>query len=66
MPHTIEKNIRGTIISFSDDKILENLKVFYSSINKSKPDSVKGSFIKKVTIASTMGVGLQINQASLR
>ena len=53
-------------ISFSDDKILENLKVFYSSINKSKPDSVKGSFIKKVTIASTMGVGLQINQASLR
>ena len=53
-------------ISFSDDKILENLKVFYSSINKSKPDSVKGSFIKKVTIASTMGVGLQINQGSLR
>ena len=53
-------------ISFSDDKILENLKVFYSSINKSKPDSVKGSFIKKVTIASTMGVGLNINQASLR
>ena len=53
-------------ISFSDDKILENLKVFYSSINKSKPDSVKGSFIKKVTIASTMGVGLTINQASLR
>ena len=53
-------------ISFSNDKILENLKVFYSSINKSKPDSVKGSFIKKVTIASTMGVGLQINQASLR
>ena len=53
-------------ISFSDEKILENLKVFYSSINKSKPDSVKGSFIKKVTIASTMGVGLQINQASLR
>ena len=53
-------------ISFSDEKILENLKVFYSSINKSKPDSVKGSFIKKVTIASTMGVGLQINQNSLR
>ncbi len=53
-------------ISFSEEKILENLKVFFSSINKSKPDSVKGSFIKKVSIASTMGVGLQINQASLR
>ena len=38
----------------------------YSSIIKSKPENVKGSFIKKVTIASTMGIGLQINQASLR
>ena len=37
-----------------------------SSVSKSKPDAVKGSFIKKVTIASTMGVGLNINQASLR
>ena len=53
-------------ISFKEDEILENLKIFYSSIVKSKPDAVKGSFIKKVTIASTMGIGLQINQASLR
>ena len=44
----------------------ENIKTFYSSISKSKPDAVKGSFIKKVTIASTMGVGLNINQGSLR
>ena len=53
-------------IDFSDEDILENLKTIYSSIVKSKPDAVKGSFIKKVTIASTMGVGLNINQASLR
>ncbi len=53
-------------LSFSEDDIIENLKVFYTSIIKSKPDAVKGSFVKKVTIASTMGVGLQINQASLR
>ena len=46
--------------------MLENLKAFFSAINKSKPDTVKGSFIKKVTIASTMGVGLEINVASLR
>ena len=46
--------------------LLENLKTFLSSIQKSKPESVKGSFIKKVTIASTMGVGLEINLASLR
>ena len=53
-------------IDFSDEDLLENIQTFYSSIVKSKPDAVKGSFIKKVTIASTMGIGLNINQASLR
>ena len=67
------KNDKGGIvhagigkISFDENDLLENLKFFYSSINKSKPETVKGSFIKKVTIASTMGVGLQINATSLR
>lgn len=53
-------------LSFKDEDILSNLKTFYSSINKSKPDAVKGAFIKKVTIASTMGVGLEVNLTSLR
>ena len=53
-------------LSFKDEDILSNLKTFYSTVNKSKPDAVKGAFIKKVTIASTMGVGLKINQTSLR
>ena len=53
-------------LDFSEEDLLENIKTFYSSVSKSKPDSVKGSFIKKVTIASTMGFGLNINQASLR
>ena len=53
-------------MNFDDNDLLENLKFFYTSINKSKPESVKGSFIKKVTIASTMGVGLEIKVASLR
>ena len=53
-------------MNFDDNDLLENLKFFYTSINKSKPESVKGSFIKKVTIASTMVVGLEINLASLR
>ena len=53
-------------MSFNDDDLLDNLKNFFSSINKSKPETVKGSFVKKVTIASTMGVGLEINVMSLR
>jgi len=53
-------------LNFSEEDLLENLKTFYFSILKSKPDSVKGSFIKKVSIASTMGFGLKINSSILR
>ena len=53
-------------LDFNEDDLLQNLKAFYETIHKNKPDSVKGSFIKKVTIASTMGVGLKINATSLR
>ena len=53
-------------MNFNDNDLLQNLKAFFNSINKSKPEGVKGSFIKKVTIASTMRVGLEINAASLR
>ena len=67
------KNDKGGIIhagfgkiNFNQDDLLENLKSLFSTISKSKPDTVKGSFIKKVTIASTMGVGLEINVTSLR
>ena len=47
-------------LNFTEEDLLENLKTFYSSISKSKPDTVKGSFIKKVSIASTMGFGLKL------
>ena len=53
-------------LNFSEEDLLDNLKAFYSSISKNKPDAIKGSFVKKVTIASTMGVGLEINTSSLR
>ena len=53
-------------LSFPEEDIFLNLKTFYSSIVKSKPDAVKGSFVRKVTIASTMGIGLKVNQSSLR
>ena len=53
-------------MSFAENDLLENLKTFFISISKSKPEGVKGSFIKKVTIASTMGVGLELNASSLR
>ena len=53
-------------LNFKSEHLFENLKVFFDVINKNKPESHKGSFIKKVTIASTMGVGLEINANDLR
>ena len=55
-------------LNFKEEDLFENLKAFYNAILKSKPDTVKGSkrsFIKKVSIASTMGFGLEINLGSL-
>ena len=55
-------------LNFKEEDLFENLKAFYDAILKSKPDTVKGSkrsFIKKVSIASTMGFGLEINLGSL-
>jgi|TARA_B110000495_G_C22965836_1_gene566409 large subunit ribosomal protein L1 len=53
-------------LDFKEEDLLENLKAFYDTVSKSKPESSKGSFIKRVTIASTMGFGLKINAGSLR
>ena len=53
-------------LKFNENDLLENLKSFYNEINKNKPNTVKGSFIKKVSIASTMGFGLKINVGDLR
>ena len=53
-------------LKFNASDLLDNLKTFYNEINKSKPDTVKGSFIKKVSIASTMGFGLEVNLGDLR
>jgi len=53
-------------LDFTAEDLLENLRTFYLSIVKAKPDTIKGSFVKKVTIASTMGFGLEINATTLR
>ena len=52
--------------SFSVDALVENLKSLVDAVNKSKPASVKGIFLKKVSVSSTMGVGVRVDQASLQ
>ena len=49
--------------SFDADKLLGNLDAFVSLIIKTKPSVVKGKYIKSVTISSTMGPGIKIDEA---
>jgi large subunit ribosomal protein L1 len=52
-------------LSFAKDKIESNIKAFVGAVVKAKPAGVKGSYLKSVTISSTMGVGLKLNTAEV-
>jgi len=56
-------NINLTIgkVSFSSEKLAENLKTIYSTLVKLRPATVKGVFVQNVAIASTMGPGIKID-----
>jgi len=48
-------------VSFDGDKLQENYAAFMKALLSAKPTTSKGKFIKKVTVASTMGPGIQVN-----
>ena len=48
-------------VSFEDEKLIENLKTFVTLIIKSKPSVVKGTFVKNISVSSTMGPGIKID-----
>ena len=50
--------------SFDADKLVENLNSFVTTILKLKPATVKGDFVKNISISSTMGPGIKINPNS--
>ena len=51
--------------SFSEEQILENAKAFIDAIIKAKPTGAKGTYMKKVSLSSTMGVGIQVDTANM-
>ncbi len=55
-------NVHGIIgkASFTEKQLVENLDVFMSTIIKAKPASVKGDYMKNVSITTTMGPGIKI------
>jgi len=52
-------------VDFDAVKVKENLESLLVALNKSKPASAKGTFIKKITLSTTMGAGVTIDQATL-
>jgi len=53
-------------VSFDEKALFENIETIYNTIMKAKPASVKGRYLKKMTISSTMGPGIKIDYAALR
>jgi large subunit ribosomal protein L1 len=51
--------------SFSEQALAENVRAFVTAINRSKPTGIKGTFLKKVSLSSTMGPGLKLELTSL-
>jgi large subunit ribosomal protein L1 len=47
-------------ISFTPEKLTENIQAFINYINSLKPHAVKGTYVKSITIAATMSPGIQI------
>ncbi|MBL1271002.1 MULTISPECIES: 50S ribosomal protein L1 [Marinobacter] len=52
-------------VEFSAQNIKENLESLIADLKKAKPSSAKGVYLKKITISSTMGPGLTIDQSGL-
>ena len=51
--------------SFEESALEQNVKTIYETIMKAKPASVKGAYLKKMTISSSMGPGIKIDHGSI-
>jgi large subunit ribosomal protein L1 len=52
-------------VGFEVNALKENLRALLADLQKLKPSTAKGVYMKKVTVSSTMGPGIQVDQASL-
>ena len=62
--HAVVNNGVGKL-SFTVESLLDNIKVLVTAIQKAKPASAKGVYIRSVSVSSTMGPGLKINPSEL-
>ncbi len=50
--------------SFTQDALIENIKAFAGAVSKAKPTGVKGTYVQKISISSTMGPGVHVEPGS--
>ena len=51
-------------VSFEPEKLAENIRAFVDAVNRAKPSGAKGTYLKKVSISSTMGPGVSLDLTS--
>ncbi len=51
--------------SFEVDALLENLRALVDALNKARPAAAKGVYLKKISVSSTMGAGIRVDQSSV-
>ncbi|WP_136646110.1 50S ribosomal protein L1 [Tabrizicola sp. YIM 78059] len=51
-------------VSFDEGKLAENVRAFVDAVSKAKPTGAKGTYLKKVSLSSTMGPGVSVDIAS--
>jgi large subunit ribosomal protein L1 len=51
--------------SFDDDKLADNIKAFVDAVSRAKPSGAKGTYMKRVAVSSTMGIGIHVDVAGL-
>ena len=52
-------------VTFDVSALRENLQILIADLEKAKPSAAKGIYLRKITVSSTMGPGLQVDKASL-
>ncbi len=48
-------------VSFTDDKLAANIRAFVDAVTRAKPSGAKGTYVKKVSVSSTMGPGVSLD-----
>jgi large subunit ribosomal protein L1 len=51
--------------SFTEDKLVENIKAFADAVQKAKPAGAKGTYVKRFSVSSTMGPGVHVDPSSV-